>query len=124
VNSKRRSLISIWHEPSQNYQEMIDELCYNNVRPNCSLRLLAIRESFLNLIFSNRIGEGLLDKRGSVKRLATLAVLSIICKSNLELLIHGNEGNGGEVQAKIKELKANIKSADFWSLSTRYSTIN
>jgi hypothetical protein len=69
-----------------------------------------------NKVFRNSyplISKGLLDRRVSVKRLATLAVLGIICKIYLEWLIHGNEGNGGEIQAEIMELKTNIKSADF-----------
>jgi hypothetical protein len=59
------------------------------------------------------INRGLLDRRVSVKRLAALSVLNIICKIYFEQLIHINEGNNKEISAEITELKKKIKSADF-----------
>ena len=59
------------------------------------------------------INKGLLDRRVSVKRLAALSVLNIICRIYLERLIHINEDNDKEISAEITELKKKIKSADF-----------
>jgi len=59
------------------------------------------------------INKGLQDRRVSVKRLATLAILGIICKIYLHWLIHANEDDGSEITAEIAELKKNIKYADF-----------
>jgi len=59
------------------------------------------------------INKGLLDRRVSVKRLAALSVLNIICRIYLERLIHINEDNDKEINAEITELRKKIKSADF-----------
>jgi hypothetical protein len=52
-------------------------------------------------------------RRVSVKRLAALSVLNIICRIYLERLIHINEDNDKEISAEIIELKKKIKSANF-----------
>ena len=64
------------------------------------------------------INKGLLDRRVSVKRFATISVLNIICKIYLERgFIHMGEDNdkesNKEINAEIRELKKNIKSAVF-----------
>jgi len=62
------------------------------------------------------INKGLQDKRISIKRLATLAVLNIICKIYLErgfCKLSTSEDNDKEINAEIEELKKNIKSAVF-----------
>jgi hypothetical protein len=62
------------------------------------------------------INKGLQDKRVSVKRFATLSVLNIICKIYLErrfCKLSSNEDNDKEINAEIRELKKNIRSAVF-----------
>jgi hypothetical protein len=62
------------------------------------------------------MNRGLLDKRISVKRLAVLCVLTIICKVCLERgfqKLSRNGDNRKEIDAEIEALKKNIKSAVF-----------
>lgn len=69
-----------------------------------------------NKTFQNNyslINKGLLDRRVSVKRLAALSVLTIIGKIYLERAIHVNGGNSKAINAEIRELKKNMKSAVF-----------
>lgn len=59
------------------------------------------------------INKGLLDRRVSVKRLATISVLNIICRIYFEQAVYMNEHSDKEsnemINAEIKELKKNIK---------------
>jgi hypothetical protein len=62
------------------------------------------------------INKGLQDRRVSVKRLAALSVLNIICRIYWEARLHSihiNEDNDKEISAEIIELRKKIRSADF-----------
>ena len=59
------------------------------------------------------INKGLLDKRISVRRLASLCVLNIICRIYMERAFHINDDNDKEINEEIKELGKNIKSNVF-----------
>ena len=54
------------------------------------------------------LNKGLQDKRISVKRLATLAVLNIICRIYFEREFSRNDDNYREIDAEIEELKKKI----------------
>ena len=62
------------------------------------------------------LNRGLLEKRKSVKRLAVLCVLTIICRVYLEKRLQELSRNGDnckDIDAEIEELKKNIKSTVF-----------
>jgi len=63
------------------------------------------------------VNKGLLDRRVSVRRFATISVLNIICRIYFEWSIHMNEDSdkesNKEINAEIRELKKSIKSEVF-----------
>jgi len=63
------------------------------------------------------LSKGLLDRRVSVKRFATISVLNIICKIHLEKAVYMNEDSdkvsNKEINAEIRKLRKNVKSEVF-----------